>query len=154
MIRPATPNDIDRIHEIHTSAIRELCIQDYTPEQIEAWTNNRTPEGYLRYIEQFQFYVVELDGKVVGYARYSTKSNEYCSLFVDPDYVRRGIATELSNFVFQDAIVQGLDHLWLNGSMTAIPFYETVGFAREYEKTYWFQDVPLECVRMRKNLGI
>ena len=152
IIRPATPADIYRIHEIHTSAIQILCIQDYTPEQIEAWSSNRTPEGYLPYIEKFRFFIAEYHGFTVGYARYSLKTNEFCSLFVDPEYIRQGIATLLTKFVFQDARDHGLNHLWLNGSFTAVPFYKTMGFTVEFEKTYSFQDVSLQCLRMRKTL--
>ena len=79
IIRSATPSDIYRIHKIHTSAIRELCAFDYRPEQIEAWVNNRKPEGYLHYIKKFRFFVAELDEKVVGYACYRTKSKEFYS---------------------------------------------------------------------------
>jgi putative acetyltransferase len=149
IIRRAQPVDIQRIYEIHMSAISELCQRDYAPEQINAWTSNRTPEGYLARIQNFLFFVAEIGGIIVGFARYSTKSKEFCSLYVDPAHIRQGIATALVQYVFKDAQTRGLDHMWLDSSLTAVPSYISVGFQAEKNMTHRFQGVPLECSECR-----
>ncbi len=152
IIRRAQPTDSQRIYEIHMGAIRTLCQPNYTPEQITAWTSNRTPAGYLPRMRDFHFFVAEIETIIAGFARYSAKTMEFCSLYVDPAYTRQGIATALARYVFKDAQRRGLDHLWLDGSLTAVPFYQAVGFKAEKETTHLFQGVPLECVRMQIDL--
>ena len=49
-IREAVPTDIQDIYKIHTAAVREGCRPYYTPQQIEAWLQNKKPEGYLEAI--------------------------------------------------------------------------------------------------------
>ena len=56
------------------------------------------------------------------------------------------------NELLADARSRGLTALWLDASLTAVPFYETVGFVGIVETTHAFHGAPLECVRMEMSL--
>ena len=98
------------------------------------------------------FFVADLAGKQIGYAAYNPDSRELLSVFVDPDYARKGVATTMVRTLIADAQRHGLTTLWLESSLTAVPFYKTFGFEGMVETTHTFDEVPLECLRMELSL--
>ena len=46
-----------------------------------------------------------------------------------------------------------MTHFWLHSSITAVPFYESLGFQREKYTIHLFGDVGLQCVAMKINFG-
>jgi putative acetyltransferase len=152
-IRDATLDDAEGIWDIHVRSIRELCSADYTPAQIKAWTGHRTVEDYRKRIKSDPFYVAEIYGKTVGFARFRPSTNELCSVFVDPDHVRQGVGTALLRKACEDGARRGLTHFWLDASLTAVPFYESGGFVWEQNIVHTFSGVDLECVRMTRCLS-
>jgi N-acetylglutamate synthase-like GNAT family acetyltransferase len=103
-------------------------------------------------LQSCPFFVSTLGGKVTGYAAYNPKSQELLAAYVDPDYVRQGAATSLVEAIFSDARGRGLESLWLDASLTAVPFYKAAGFKPVKETTHSFSGVPLECLRMETDL--
>jgi putative acetyltransferase len=152
VIREAVAGDATQIIVIHARSVRALCSGDYTPEQIEAWIGKRTPEEMAQRIAMHPFFVAERNGKLTGYAVYNVNSSELLSIYVDPDFARQGVASALMNVLLADAWSKGLATLWLDASLSAVPFYETVGFVRIMETTHAFRGVPLECMRMEMSL--
>jgi putative acetyltransferase len=153
IIRKAESKDADRIWEIHKNSVRVLCQPDYSKEQIEAWAGHRMPADYRQRILGGHFYAAEMDGNVIGYARYNPKTNELCSIFVDPLVARRGVGKALVDLIFEDAAARGMTHLWLDASLTAVSFYQAAGFSTVEETKHDFSGVSLECVRMTKQFS-
>lgn len=131
IIRETTVDDAREIWKLRMQSIRRIGSTDYAPEQVEAWVNHMTIDEYQELIKRHQCYLAECDGKVVGHARFNPTTSELCSFFVDPDCARQGVGTRLVNKACGDAVSQGLEHFWLDASLTAVPFYESVGFTRE-----------------------
>lgn len=152
IVRDATSGDAAQILDIHSRSVRELCSGDYSAEQIEAWIGKRTPEDTALRIARHPFFVADLDGTLTGYATYNVNSSELLSIYVDPEFARQGVASELMSKLLADARSKGLTALWLDASFTAVPFYEAVGFKGTKETTHAFAGVPLECVRMEMSL--
>ncbi len=152
VIRPAEAADAAPVIEIHSRSVQELCSGDYTARQIEVWAGKRTPEDMASRIAMHPYFVAEFNGKLLGYAAYSLNSNELLSIFVDPDYTRQGVASALMNELLADARSSGLTTLWLDSSLTAVPFYEKAGFTTSVETIHIFDGVLLECLRMELSL--
>ena len=152
VIRLAVADDATPIIDIHSRAVQELCSSDYTAEQIDAWIGKRTPEDMALRIAKHPFFVADRNGKLTGYATYSVNSSELLSIYVDPDFARQGVASTLMNELLADARSKGLTTLWLDASLTAVPFYEAVGFISNMETIYVFDGVLLECMRMEISL--
>lgn len=152
VIRPAVSNDSVTIIDIHSRSIRALCSGDYSKEQLDAWIGKRTPDHVASRIVSLPFYVAELKGKLVGYAVYNPRTTELTSIYVDPDFSRQGIASRLMELLASDARRKGLTTLWLDASLTAVPFYESAGFKSIKETSHAFHGVPLECLRMELSL--
>jgi putative acetyltransferase len=154
MIRRAVPSDCPSIYEAHTRAIRELCSEDYDQIQIEAWAGPRKPTDYLKPISSGRLFVAEIDNKVVGFSEYDEETKELKAVYVNPDYARRGIGTALFTHACDEARAEGLDSLWLDASLTAVPFYLAVRCERQQDTRHRLMSgVELGCVRMTINLG-
>jgi len=70
--------------------------------------------------------VAVVDGRVVGFA--TLVGAELEDLFVDPDWMRRGIATAL----VQDAVANsGVERIDVTANEHALAFYERVGFVHD-----------------------
>lgn len=71
-------------------------------------------------------------GKVVGYARLITEADgrtgQIRQVAVDPAWERRGLGSALMRTVMGRAAELGLTDVWLNARLTAVPFYEKLGF--------------------------
>ena len=135
--------------ELHDRAVLKLCQNDYTTEQLMGWVNKSSLEKYLWRLETQRIFIAELDGKMLGFVRWYSKTDELCSICVDPEIARQGIATKLMKFACIDAIEHDVSELWLDASLTAVPFYQALGWDYVVLST----DGPLDCVRMVKNLG-
>ncbi|MCP4419662.1 MAG: GNAT family N-acetyltransferase, partial [Chloroflexi bacterium] len=127
IIREAAVADAQAILRLHTRSVLTLCRADYTTEQLEGWVSNSTLEKYQFRLKKHRAYVAEQDGNTAGYVRWNPATNELCSIFVDPDYVRQGVATKLMATACEDAISHGVEAFWLDASLTAVPFYKAIG---------------------------
>ncbi len=75
-------------------------------------------------------YVAEEDGAVVGFASWAETdgTTELEDLFVDPRYMRRGIATALVNRIADILRARGVERLEVTANPHALDFYRTAGF--------------------------
>ena len=149
IIRKATLDDAADILSLHNHSVLALCRDDYTPDQLQYWLSYSTLEKYQVRLKHHSSFVAEYNGKMIGYVRWNPQSNELCSIFVDPEYVRQGVATALMEVAYRDALSQGVREMWLFASLTAVPFYQAIGW-RYVERS---MRGDLECVRMTKRIG-
>lgn len=84
------------------------------------------PEG----LAEGRTHVAEEDGTVVGFATWIEADGifELEDLFVDPGWMRRGIATALVNRVAEVLRAQGVERLEVTANPHALGFYSAAGF--------------------------
>jgi ribosomal protein S18 acetylase RimI-like enzyme len=75
-------------------------------------------------------HVVEEDGAVVGFATWAETAGiiELEDLFVDPGYMRRGIASALVSRIAEVLRARGAERLEVTANPHALGFYRAVGF--------------------------
>jgi ribosomal protein S18 acetylase RimI-like enzyme len=75
-------------------------------------------------------HVAEEDGSLVGFATWAKTASavELEDLFVDPGYMRRGIATALVNRIAEVLRARGVERLEVTANPHALGFYRAVGF--------------------------
>ena len=126
-IRDATLEDAKELLEVHIRSIREICSNDYTDEQISAWSDPKTDESYHEPISKGCFWVGEFDGKIVGFSQIIPADNEVLAVYVHPEYLRKGIGRKLLERMELEAERLGLEFLQMDSSVTAKAFYESAG---------------------------
>ncbi|MEO6876077.1 MAG: hypothetical protein ABI222_14765, partial [Opitutaceae bacterium] len=67
LLRFATEADAAALCVMHIRSIREVCAQDYSPEQIEAWTGPKRPEHYFDSIRGQRLILAEQRGRIAGF---------------------------------------------------------------------------------------
>jgi len=84
------------------------------------------PDGLAR----GRTYVAEEDGLLVGFATWIEVGGtvELEDLFVDPDWMRRGIATALVNRIAKVLRARGVEFLEVTANPHALGFYRALGF--------------------------
>ena len=152
LVRQATTDDAAQMLDLRIRSIQALSNDHYSEDQIAAWIGIRSAEDYQKWIGLSPFFVCMLGKNVVGYAAYNPRSQELLAVYVDPDYVRQGVATSLVEALLTHAREHSVDSLWLDASLNAVPFYKAVGFAPVKETTHAFDGVPLECLRMKTDV--
>ena len=127
-IRNANPGDLTEMQELFVNTISTICKNDYSVDQINAWTSSieNIPRWNNRIASQY-FLVADLDNKIVGYA--SLKNNDYLDLlYVHKDYQKRGIASKLYSEIEKQVIRNNSTTLHADVSKTAKPFFLNRGF--------------------------
>lgn len=84
------------------------------------------PEG----LAEGRTHVAEEDGSLVGFATWIEAAGiiELEDLFVDPGYMRRGIAAALINRIVEVLRARGVERLEVTANPHALGFYRAVGF--------------------------
>ncbi len=84
------------------------------------------PEG----LAEGRTHVAEEDGSLVGFATWIETAGtvELEDLFVDPGYMRRGIAAALVNRIVDVLRARGIERLEVTANPHALGFYRAVGF--------------------------
>ncbi len=148
-IKPAAVDDARRMKELHKRSVMGLCGKEYTRDQLIGWVNRSSLEKFQFRLENHRSFVAEQDQKMIGFVRWNPKTRELCSIFVDPDHIRQGVASELMDTAIKDALTHQVDQLWLDASLTAVTFYESRGWIKVETSTNGF----LECIRMTKQIA-
>jgi GNAT superfamily N-acetyltransferase len=97
-------------------------------------------------------HVAEENGLVVGFATWAETDNggmELEDLFVDPKWMRRGIATALVNCVSDVLRSRGADTLEVTASPDALEFYRSAGFIDVGVTQTAFGSAPQMQLRLR-----
>lgn len=154
IIRPARVGDATGIFTAHKRSIQELGPGHYSAEQVAAWfPDDRTADTYReRIINQSKNYIVaEINGAVAGFTSY--RSNEIDTMYVNPDFLRQGIASALYHHAEQLIKNNGYQNIWVIAALPAIPFYQKMGFCVIDEEGYKTQiGLVLKMLKMEKPL--
>ena len=151
-IRRATPEDANRICELHRSSIRQLCGASYSAGQIASWTEALQPERYLPAMEKFDFFVAEV-GEVVGFCIVDPDGAELNALYVDPGFSGQGVGSALLEHAERVARSHSVARLRVKSTLNAVTFYASHGFRRVRRALHVNPaGLELECVVMTKTL--
>jgi len=120
-LRRATSADVPAMHRVRL-AVRENVLSD--PARVR-------PEDYHEYLAtRGRGWVVELDGRVVGFAVADRRTASVWALFVEPGAEGRGIGRRLHDTLVAWLFAAGCERLWLTTEpgTRAQRFYEAAGW--------------------------
>jgi GNAT superfamily N-acetyltransferase len=155
-IREMRPEDARRFLEIHHAAVRGIAAKDYPASVVEVWARPITDQAIERFLanrDREVRLVAEIDGEPAGIGALVITNSELRACYVSPNAARRGVGSALVAEIERIAREHGLDHLHLESSTTAEPFYSALGYHVEGRGELLLSpDVPMAAVKMRKQL--
>ncbi len=146
LILPYNQHLLSAVYDVFYRAVHDSCAQDYSPEQLDAWAppfdraqgsafNERLERNYC-IVACLSFDAKDDVGgsmQVVGYGSL-TAQGHLDHLFVDPQYQRNGIATELCHCLENVGAREQHDQISVDASITALPFFTKMGFGNQVEQ--------------------
>ncbi len=127
-LRKAELTDIDDIIALYQGTVRNVNVKDYSPEQIDVWAGGaNNPQGWESAIDKQYFVLAEIGGELAGFS--SIAEDGYLDfMYVDKDFQRCGVASELLNEIEKKAVGQNNAEIYSHVSKTAKGFFEKVGY--------------------------
>jgi putative acetyltransferase len=145
-IRPSQDEELQVVAEMVRLSIEQLCAEVYTPPQLQSIVAANHPY----YIPGLAT-VAQLGDEIVGYG--VILGDDIQALYVHPNYIRRGIGRRLLARLETQALARRIQHLHVNASLNARPFYQACGFHTVLNRQIVPQGtVPVPVVKMVKAL--
>ena len=153
-IRRAGPDDAVSIAAIHEAAVEdERRRGHYSDRQIDAWAHPRSLAELRAQLRARRFFIAETSVASAAYAQLDLENATLRSIYVRPEYRRRGLGRRLADTVLEAARAAGLQRLELDSSLNAVRFYEALGFARIGDVEHELRrGVAMPCVRMARDI--
>lgn len=146
-VRLYKPVDLEDVLELFYNSVHEVCREDYTQEQLDAWAP-RVPD-VLRWkssLNRNHTIVAEDNGKIVGFGDIG-ETGYLDRLYVDSMYLHQGVASLILYKLEKYALTKGVRFMNTAASITAKSFFEKRGYVVLEE-----QIVERRGVRMRRYL--
>lgn len=147
VIRLASPEDVEKIHDVFRVSIHAIGPAWYSPEQLNAWSSATTSESWLYWIHEATFWVIEQDTTIVGFV--SLTNHELEHIYALPNNKRIGSA--LMEHCLQEAQSRKMTEIWLTSSLNAQGFYQRFGFEAVEIISKCRDSVSIPCIRMKKS---
>ena len=135
-IRKAEQNDLPELLDIYNhevvNGVSTLDLNPRTLAERQLWFDQHN-------VENHPLYVAEIDGRIAGYSSLSSyrekeayKSTVELSIYISPDYRKRGIATALMEFILEEAKADARTHSVVSvitaGNEASCKLHEKFGF--------------------------
>jgi len=151
-IRKYKNNEIDDLWRLFFNTIHKINIENYTKYQIEAWAPSDLDKLiWKNKIIEINPYVAIKDSKIIGYA--DIQSNGLIDhFFCHYKYQRIGVGSKLFKYIENKAKENAIIELHSEVSVTAQPFFSSMGFKIIEEQTLLIRGQKLKNYKMRKKL--
>lgn len=128
-IRLFRPEDVDLIAKLFHDTVREVNIRDYSIAQVKAWApDDLYFRNWLEVCADRFTYVAEKDGAIVGFGELESNGHIDC-FYCHKDYQGCGIGKQIYREIEAKAVELGLNRLFVEASITAVPFFQRMGFS-------------------------
>lgn len=149
--RRARQEDIPSLKEMILDTITHTCKNDYSPQQINAWTSSLKSSFNWERLSKQSAWVAMFQNNIVGLT--TLKGSNYIDfMYVHKDYQHQGIANLLLTKIIDEANTNGAERLDSDISITARPFFEYKGFRVIKENKNEVGTVELINYRMERKL--
>jgi putative acetyltransferase len=149
-VRKAVHNDAKSMASIYFNTIRTINSKDYNASRIEAWSGPAPdPEKWMRRLKKNRTFTACIGDEVVGFAEFEPDG------YIDAFYVHhkfqgKGVASLLLNQIEAEAVKLGVSKLYLEASITALPFFLRRGFRVLKEQDVWRNGEMFRNYQMEK----
>ncbi len=167
-IRRAVHKDADLICRLYYDRVRNVNFKDYSPEQIEVWSNGGlNPDKWKRKIDEQYFILAEIvntplpqsslpsqEGNIIlGFS--SIAPDGYLDfLYAHKDYQRHGVASALLKEIETKAAKQKNSEIYSHVNKTAKGFFEKMGDEHKEDLRDMYKGVMFINALMVKKLSV
>jgi len=149
-IRKYKPGDAERLWEIHDSAVRRVCIRDYTEQQVKIWAGeDPDAHDWRKKMDTIHPFVADIENRPVGYADLQA-DGLIDHFFVHADFQGRGVGSALMNTITASAQEQTIPKIYSHVSITAKPFFLHHGFKLVTEQQVMIRGCEFTNYRMER----
>jgi GNAT superfamily N-acetyltransferase len=124
--RMATLGDVNRLFELRRQSIVALAPKRMPFAEAEAWAATLTIAGMKRKISELEIWIAEVRGTIVGWG--AIRGDQLAGLYTDPEFVGRGIGTELLGMLEALMRGRGIPVVSAEASSNAEQFYHRRGY--------------------------
>ena len=152
IVRRYREDDLESIVDLFTDTVRYVNIRDYSLEQVAAWAPQ--PPDLARWRERIAsliLWVAESDSRIIGFCGLGADGHVDL-LYVDYRFQRQGVARYLYQQVEAEARRCGICHLFTEASITARPFFESMGFGSLQEQRVELRGSVFQNYKMEKHI--
>jgi putative acetyltransferase len=160
VIRAAAESDAAAIVKVHYEAVHLIASNDYEQDILNEWSSDsvdrstRLKTQISQNVDQTIMIVAEVDGTVVGFGEVVPDKGELRAVYVSPTAARMGIGSALLHKLENESRHHKVQKLWLDSSLTAVPFYLAHGYQSDGEGAHQLGSGRLmTCVKMHKILS-
>ncbi len=148
-IQLAKSEDIEKILELQSSSLK-LMSPDYTPRQIESLV--RTQASGRLMLDEIVF-LAYYNNEIVGFACLTVNCSQLSGLYIHPDFIRRGIGTQLLKFLEKTAVEKECKTISIISSLTAANFYQARGYQVIRQSGFFSEpNTWIPCIILEKRL--
>ena len=155
VIDKARFDDVEDLCATQITAIEHFSVDDYSPEEINAWVaqvNLPHALNTLRNKKTEVFVARDNHGMVMGFT--AVKGNQITDIYVDPDHANKGIGTALLRRAEWHIRKTGNKLIRLLSTLNSVGFYKRKGYnPTTSQKLPVNDDVALDMVEMRKTFS-
>jgi GNAT superfamily N-acetyltransferase len=155
-IRLAKPEELERLIELQSQALKVLSGNDYTEPEIAILieTQAQARQGYqeIVFVAEPEDCEQTTNNKIIGFACLSANSQEINGIYIHPDRARQKIGTKLLQAIEEVAITKQYRKLWVSSSLNAIQFYQANGYQKHFAYRLRLNKIPISVAIMSKQL--
>lgn len=140
-LKPAKIQHAESIGKVIRDAIKRVNAKHYPPAEINRLLQNFTTENVAALLEHRQTLIAQVEDKIVGTG--AIQGAEIKSVFVSPDWHRKGIASALICQLEKIAADQRIEKLEVSSSLSAIQFYLASGYIEKSRQFFGDEETVL-----------
>lgn len=151
-LREYCSSDCATLATLFFDTVHTVNAKDYTEDQLKAWAPVELDlTSWDKSFQKNNCIIAESDGIIVGFG--DMEANGYLDrLYVHHSYQGQGVATAILAKLEGDAVAMNLKHFSFStyASITAIPFFQAMGYNLVHENTVVRNNIILINFLMEK----
>ncbi|MEI5993432.1 GNAT family N-acetyltransferase [Candidatus Enterococcus mansonii] len=142
-LRDYQQSDLQAMVTLFNTTVRAINKKDYTEKQIEQWIQSIPDDKKLDQTFSSSYTcIAQLGNKMLGFGSISDSGYlEY--LYVDREWIGYGIGKKLATNLIDHALKAGAKKITVHSSITAKPFFESLGFVVVEQRNNYRSNVLL-----------
>jgi N-acetylglutamate synthase-like GNAT family acetyltransferase len=151
LIKKFKIEDIEELIKLSIESVEYCCINDYNSKAIQYWKTILIPNIFQK-IEKtpndFLGLVASIKSEIVGCCFLDLTNQNIKGLYIKPKFLRQQIGKKLMLKIEEEAKNKGITQIFLDASINAIKFYESIGYLKGQASYCTVPEVP--SIKMKK----